>query len=261
MDWTLLSWAFLAGAAATVNPCGLAMLPAYVSYYVGRDEGRSHPGRGLTAGLLLSLGTLGLFTLMGLVITTLGTAVARFVPWLALLVAGLLLVAGVATLLGRAPTVLIGGNRQAPLKGSPSSFVGFGVGYGLASLGCTLPIFMIVASQVFSAAFVTGLLAFVAYGLGMGAVLTGISLAVALGKTAVLRSVRAAGPALKVIGGLGLLIAGSYLITYNVGGLLLFQQGQNTNLPFYLGVGAFVASLATMLAFKTLAVKPQRFSS
>lgn len=259
MDWTLLSWAFLAGAAATVNPCGLAMLPAYISYYVGRDEGRSHPGRGFAAGLLLSLGTLGVFTLMGLVITTLGTAVARFIPWLALLVAVLLLVAGVATLLGRAPAVLIGSSQQAPLKDSPSSFVSFGVGYGLASLGCTLPIFMIVASQVFSAAFVTGLLAFVAYGLGMGTVLTGISLAVAFGKTAVLRYVRAAGPALKFVGGLGLLVAGSYLITYNIGGLLLFQQGQNSYFPLYLGVGAFVASLAAMLAFKTLTDKPQRF--
>ncbi len=261
MDWTLLSWAFLAGAAATVNPCGLAMLPAYVSYYVGRNEGDTHPGRGLAAGLLLSLGTLSVFTLMGLVITSLGTAVARFVPWLALLVAVLLLIAGVATLLGRAPAVLIGRGRQAPVKGSPSSFVGFGVGYGLASLGCTLPIFMIVASQVFSAAFVTGLLAFVAYGLGMGAVLTGISLAVALGKTAVLRYVRAAGPVLKVVGGLGLVIAGSYLITYNVDGLILFQQGRNANLPLYLGVGAFVASLVAMLAFKVLTRKPQRFRS
>jgi cytochrome c-type biogenesis protein len=156
---------------------------------------------------------------------------------------------------------LIGSSRQAPLKDSPSSFVSFGVGYGVASLGCTLPIFMIVASQVFSAAFLTGLLAFVAYGLGMGAVLTGISLAVAFGKTAVLRYVRAAGPALKFVGGLGLLVAGSYLITYNLGGLFLFQQGQNSDLPLYLGVGAFVASLAAMLAFKTLTGKPLRFGS
>lgn len=257
MDWTLLSWAFLAGAAATVNPCGLAMLPAYVSYYVGRDEGHTHPGRGLTAGLLLSLGTLGVFTLMGLVITTLGTAVARFIPWLALLVAVLLLVAGVATLLGRAPAVVIGSGRQAPVKGSPSSFVGFG--YGLASLGCTLPIFMIVVSSVFSTDFLSGFLAFIAYGAGMGLILTGISLAVALGKTAVLRWVRAAGPLLKYLGGFGLLVAGSYLIYYNLGALFLFQQGQNSDLPLYLGVGAFVASLAAMLAFKTLTDKPQRF--
>lgn len=147
------------------------------------------------------------------------------------------------------------------MKGSPSNFIGFGVGYGLASLGCTLPIFMIVASQVFSAAFITGLLAFVAYGLGMGAVLIGISLAVALGKTAVLRYLRAAGPVLKIAGGLDLLVAGSYLITYNVGGLILFQQGQNANLPLYLGVGAFMASLIALFAFKTLSGKPQRFSA
>ncbi len=30
-----LAYAFTAGAVATVNPCGFAMLPAYLSYFLG----------------------------------------------------------------------------------------------------------------------------------------------------------------------------------------------------------------------------------
>lgn len=250
MDYGLLSWAFLAGAAATVNPCGIAMLPAYISYYLGHDAGRPRLGRELRAGLLLSLGTFGVFTAMGFVISAVGTALVRFVPWLVLAVAVLLLIAGVATLLGRAPTLALGKMRTAQGDRSPRSYLAFGVGYGLAALGCTLPIFMIVVSSVFSAAFVDGLLAFAAYGLGMGLVLTGVSVSVALGKKAALRWLRAAGPALQYIGGLGLLVAGSYLIYYNLRGFRYFYLQGLSGLPLYIGVAAFVLSLLTALAIK-----------
>ena len=261
MDYGLLAWAFLAGAAATVNPCGIAMLPAYISYYLGDDAGRPRLGRGLRAGLLLSLGTFGVFTAMGLVISAVGTALVRFVPWLVLAVAGLLLIAGVATLLGRAPTLALGKMRTAQGDGSPRSYLAFGVGYGLAALGCTLPIFMIVVSSVFSAAFVDGLLAFAAYGLGMGLVLTGVSVSVALGKKAALRRLSAAGPALQYIGGLGLLVAGSYLIYYNLRGFRFFYLQGLSQLPLYIGVAAFILSLLTALTIKVVsssAKKPNR---
>jgi cytochrome c-type biogenesis protein len=252
VDWTLVSWAFVAGAAATVNPCGIAMLPAYISYYLGQDAGRPRFGRGLKAGLLLSVGTFAVFTAMGLVISAVGTAVVSYVPWLVLAVAGLLLVAGVATLLGRAPSLNVAGSRGAPVAGSPGSYVGFGVGYGLASLGCTLPIFMIVVSSVFSAAFFDGLLAFTAYGLGMGLVLTAVSIAAALGKGAVLRWLRAAGPALQYIGGIGLLVAASYLIYYNLRGFEAFYGSGREDWPLYIGISVFLLSFVVTVFVKFL---------
>ena len=33
-----LALAFSAGMVATVNPCGFAMLPAYLSYFLGLEE-------------------------------------------------------------------------------------------------------------------------------------------------------------------------------------------------------------------------------
>ena len=34
-----LAWAFATGMAATVNPCGFALLPTYLTYYLGLDDG------------------------------------------------------------------------------------------------------------------------------------------------------------------------------------------------------------------------------
>src|SRR6266498_2748861 len=38
--------AFTAGLLATVNPCGFAMLPAFLSFYVGTAEHADHRGAG-----------------------------------------------------------------------------------------------------------------------------------------------------------------------------------------------------------------------
>jgi cytochrome c-type biogenesis protein len=250
MEWALYSWAFLAGAAATVNPCGVAMLPAYISYYLGNEEGHVNPLRGLQAGLLLAGGVLTVFASMGIIVAGVGSAITQSVPWLALLIGVSLLVAGVATLADRAPALSIPGAQQAPRDRSGFSFFTFGIAYGVASLGCTLPIFMIVVSSVLSAGFPRGLSAFMAYGLGMGAVLTAISLAVALGKTAIVRSLRSASGPLKYVGGFGLLLAGGYLIYYNLSGLQLFFTGQKSALPLYAGVSMFVLSLLAAITLK-----------
>jgi cytochrome c biogenesis protein CcdA len=37
-----LAFALLAGALATLNPCGFVLLPAFLSYSVGIDAGESH---------------------------------------------------------------------------------------------------------------------------------------------------------------------------------------------------------------------------
>ena len=40
----LFAYAFTTGMLATVNPCGFAMLPAYLSYFLGIEIGRRAAG-------------------------------------------------------------------------------------------------------------------------------------------------------------------------------------------------------------------------
>ena len=246
MDWKLLFWALPAGAAATVNPCGVAMLPAYIAYYVGKSErGRPDPLKGVEAGLLLAVGVLAVFTAMGALVAAAGSVIASAIPWLALAVALGLLALAVATLLGRAlalplPAVV----RRGPRDRGRAGFLMYGVGYGLASLGCTLPIFMIVVSSVLSAGFVSGLAAFTAYGVGMGVMLIAVAVAVSAGKAALVRGLRRAAPALRYVGGLGLLAAGAYLLEYNLQGLQFRATGGSNEVPTLVAVAAGVAALA-----------------
>ena len=40
-----LALAFSAGMVATVNPCGFALLPAYLSYFLGLEDASQSHGR------------------------------------------------------------------------------------------------------------------------------------------------------------------------------------------------------------------------
>ncbi len=86
----------------------------------------------------------------------------------------------------------------------------FGVGYGAASLGCTLPLFLALVGASLGGAKLT---AFVAYGIGMAVVLMALSVLVALAREAT-RLVRPALPYMGRIAGVLLLASGGYLFYY-----------------------------------------------
>ena len=88
-----LALALAAGMLAAVNPCGFALLPAYLSFLIAGDGG----GRG--AAVLRALGTTAamttgfvlVFGLFGLVVAPVAGSVQRHLPWVTIGV-GLLLV-------------------------------------------------------------------------------------------------------------------------------------------------------------------------
>jgi hypothetical protein len=87
----------------------------------------------------------------------------------------------------------------------------FGVGYGAASLGCTLPLFLALVGASLGGA---KLSAFVAYGIGMAVVLMALSVLVALAREGTTRFVRPALPYMRRIAGVLLLVSGGYLFYY-----------------------------------------------
>ena len=66
-------YAFSVGMIATVNPCGFALLPAYIAFHLGMgDESKSVLARstyGTGMGLLATLGFVTLFGGVGLIIS------------------------------------------------------------------------------------------------------------------------------------------------------------------------------------------------
>lgn len=228
----LLPWALTAGAFATLNPCGFALLPAYLSYLVGHADSAPVPRqlvRSSLAGMSMTAGVMAVFLVVGVIISGLGTALARFIPWLGLAVGGVVAGTGLVMLVRPSVNPSLPVARWADRFGRRTgafTFVAFGAGYGLASLGCTLPVFLVVTAQALAAGgFLPGIIVFLAYALGMGAVLLALSLTTGAGSGLLVRYLRQLVPTIRWIGAGGMVAAGGYLIYYQVVIGRLFSQG------------------------------------
>ncbi len=219
-------FAFGAGIVAAVNPCGFAMLPAYLSLYLGNQEAgfekRSSLGRALRAlliGGVVSLGFVLLFGLAGVVVSAGGSAILATMPWVGTVIGAVLIVMGLWMLAGR--TLYTGiferlaGRIGDPKAMSVRGFFLFGLAYGLASLSCTLPVFLAVMGGGLTAgSFAGGAGQFVSYGLGMASVLLALTLALALFKGGVISRLRSVTPYVQPISAALLVLAGAYIIFY-----------------------------------------------
>ncbi len=113
--------AFVTGMLATVNPCGFAMLPGFLAFYLGADteQGPRRPvTAGLSAGAALGLGFAAVFTVSGLLLAIGLRLAIGWVPWLAVAVGAVLVTVGILQVFGRG---VLGGRRSGqtalPLAG------------------------------------------------------------------------------------------------------------------------------------------------
>src|SRR5947207_14297368 len=211
-----ISIALVAGGLSVVNPCGFPLLPAFLSFYFGADEEQLPPAstrvvQGLVVGGLVALGFLGFFALVGLPVSFGVGAVARAVPWAGLATGALLAIVGLVTLFGIHVRLPVPPRLRVRRERRLGAMLLFGVDYGAASLGCTLPLFLALVGASLGGAKLT---AFVAYGIGMAVVLMALSVLVALAREGATRVVRPALPYMSRIAGVLLLASGGYLFYY-----------------------------------------------
>ena len=215
-----LALAFGAGMVATVNPCGFAMLPAYLSYFMGiQEEERSRPAvlrSALVVGAIVSLGFLVVFGIAGVVISGISTTVANdWIPWLALAVGAGLILLGLAMLRGFELKVGLPRAGRASTVRSYRNIFAFGTSYAVASLSCTLPVFLtLIATQFSRRSFAEGLLLFAVYAAGMATVLLAVTIVLALGKQSLVTRLRGAGAHINRISGALLVIAGVWIVWF-----------------------------------------------
>ncbi|MFQ5341543.1 MAG: cytochrome c biogenesis CcdA family protein [Anaerolineae bacterium] len=233
-DLIPLGYAFGAGMVATVNPCGFAMLPAYLGLYLGTGDARGQEGatlqrvgQALVVSVLVTAGFVLLFGVAGLLISAGARAIIGYMPWVGLAI-GVLLVGTGAWILGGGNLYLGVGDRLAAEVGRPNQtsvkgYFLFGLSYGLASLSCTLPVFLtVVGGTVAASGFLGASFQFVMYALGMGFVILLLTLGMALFKEAVVGTIRRGLPYVKTVSAILLIVAGAYIVYYwlTLGGLL-----------------------------------------
>ncbi|MCZ7628126.1 MAG: cytochrome c biogenesis CcdA family protein [Microthrixaceae bacterium] len=235
MNSSTIALAFVAGAVATINPCGFALLPAYLSYFLGLDDstsddstsGRSASERGVTsAGVdpvlkalgvssAVTLGFLTVFGIMGVVWSSVSGWLGTRLPYFTIVVGIVLVGLGIAMLRGFEPVVDLPKLHLSDRRRELSSMFLYGVSYAIASLNCTIPVFIAVTSTTLTGSeFLAGVATFLAYGLGMGATLAVLTIAVALAKAGLIARFRSLLPKMNAISGVLLILAGSFVTYY-----------------------------------------------
>ncbi len=215
-----LALAFTAGLVATVNPCGFAMLPAYLSYFMGLEDADAPTvtaaiSRAVRVGAVVSAGFLVVFGLAGILLTAGIRTVITAMPWAAVVVGIGVTILGIALLSGfelRVPMPRFVGRSR---RDSTSGVFVFGISYAIASLSCTLPVFLsVVTSTVPRLGFSAGVATFIAYGVGMSTLLLVVTVALAFGKHAMLGWLRRSGRWVNRMAGVVLIVAGVYIVTF-----------------------------------------------
>ncbi|HSF85887.1 MAG TPA: cytochrome c biogenesis CcdA family protein [Acidimicrobiia bacterium] len=214
-----LALAFAAGMVATVNPCGFAMLPAYLSYFMGLSEGVASPAAAMRSafkvGGVVSFGFIVVFGLAGFAITLGFRSLTTWIPWLALGVGIAVTILGIAMMRGFELTLGLPKAKRGRRDRRVRSIFGFGISYAVASLSCTLPVFLsVVATQLASRSVAEGALIFLVYGLGMSAMLIGLTVVLALGKQTLVNRLRSSAAHINRVSGAILIGAGVFIVWF-----------------------------------------------
>ncbi len=222
-----VAYAFGAGMIAAVNPCGFMMLPSFAAFSLSSGKAATAGGvievpvteRGLRALYISSLVTLGfmlVFGVIGVVISAGGRGLLDLFPWSSLVIGIGLILLGLWLLIPGKHLVFAAATRvELPEGRGLAGMFAFGIAYGVASLGCTLPIFLIVVGSALSReGFLFSVLQFLNYALGMGLIITIVAISVAFFQGALDRPLRRLMPYVETVGALFLVGAGTYLVYY-----------------------------------------------
>ncbi|MFZ0226843.1 MAG: cytochrome c biogenesis CcdA family protein [Mycobacterium sp.] len=277
MNQGLLGLAFGAGLVAALNPCGFALLPAYLTLVVRADRAGvlTAVGRALAATVAMTLGFLAAFGAFGLLTVTVAAAVERFLPYVTIVIGISLVALGIWLLLGRdltalTPRALVAG-RRAPTARLGSMF-GYGVGYAIASLSCTIGPFLAVTGATFRGGpLLDGLMIYLAYAAGFGLLVGVMAVAVAFASTALIDRMRRILPYINRISGALLIAVGLYVGYYGLYEVRLFVLNGSPTDPVIAAAGRLQSALAGwvhqhgawpwVLALAVLAVAVLAFAS
>jgi cytochrome c biogenesis protein CcdA len=156
---------------------------------------------------------------VGLVISAGGRFIVQAVPWVALLIGVALILLGLGMLMGHHLSAGFAA-RLAQRIGTPGSrglrsYFVFAIAYAVASLSCTLPIFLtVVGGSLAASGLASATWHFFSYALGMGLIILALTTSIAAFKGTLLRTIRKTLPYFERVSALLMVLAGSYIVYY-----------------------------------------------
>ncbi len=193
--------------------------------------------RAVGVSIAVSAGFVVVFAGAGLLLNRISSSFRTELPWVTIVVGGLLLGAGLAGLAGWKSSVgvalpQLGGSGPGSGLGS---MVGYGITYASASLTCTLGPFLAVTGAALNQSLLGGIATYVAYAAGMGTTILGISVGAALARDGLSSRLRLLTKFSSRLGGVLMVLAGVYAIWYGRWELRVYSGDLKTDPVVELG--------------------------
>ncbi len=214
------AYSFVLGVLAAINPCGFVLLPTYLMFFLGlegsrpTDSQRTSLARALRVGVATSSGFIAVFIIVGSVSRLFTNAIERNAKYVSIVIGIALVVMGVAMLAGWKPRIITPHIATGKTRTFGSMFL-FGVAYAVASIGCTIGFLTsVILGSINVHGFFSGMLSVALYGLGMGAIVTALTVSLAFAKGGLLRVLRNGMQYLDRVSAVLVLLTGLYLTWY-----------------------------------------------
>lgn len=214
------AYSFVLGVLAAVNPCGFVLLPTYLMFFLGLEGSRPDESqratlsRALRVGLATSSGFVALFLVVGTISRLFTDAIERNAKYASLVIGVALVALGVAMLAGWKPRITTPNITAGRTRTFASMFV-FGIAYAVASIGCTIGFLTsVILGSISVHGFASGIASIALYGLGMGAIVTALTVSFALARGGLLRIMRSGMRHLDRVSAVFVLVTGLYLTWY-----------------------------------------------
>jgi cytochrome c-type biogenesis protein len=264
-----LALAFTAGMIASINPCGFALLPAYISAFVAGDDigirADRRIARAVVVSVAVSVGFAAMFTIVGVVFSSASSALRRQTPWITIAVGAVMLVMGVASIFGWKPRLPFQ-NRATAQRRDAVGMVTFGFVYALVSLSCTLGPFLAVSTFAMQRSFLGGIATYIVYAAGMGTIILALSVSAALAHDSFVGTLRNASKYAPRLAGLLLILSGGYAIWYGRYELSVYDGNRSRDAIYDAGTNVRTRFLqitqsvgATRIAFVIVAITAVAF--
>ena len=203
---------FVIGTGAFFAPCAFVMFPAYVSYYVSLGGGGAR--QAVPLGLSCAAGAITFFAMIGAVIAAVGGGVAPYLiaakPIVAVIIVGLGIVQLLDVQLPRIPRTGISTIVQG--HSAAVTLFAYGFGYGLASTGCTLPLYVSITVIPLTSGFSGS--AASAFALAIAVLMLATTMLVASARRQLVERLQHAAIRIKKASGVVLILAGLYMLYF-----------------------------------------------
>lgn len=252
MQQDLAALAFAAGLVAALNPCGFAMLPAYLTLVVRGETERGAAaavGRAAAATAAMTLGFVTVFGVFGLLTVSLASTVQKYMPYVTILIGIALVAVGGWLLSGRnmslaSPNRLANNASWVPTRRLGSMF-GYGIGYAIASLSCTVgPFLALTGAGLSGSSTLDRIWVYLAYACGFALIVGALAVAVALAGTTLVDRTRRILPYVNRFGGAVLILVGLYVGYYGYYEVRLFTAGGSPTDPVIATAGRLQGAIA-----------------